>query len=339
MPSREIDSQTPPVATANPPPAEGKGFQRVVIGLGLGVAVWAGLLFYGDTSAILAASATLAPTVLLTSLFFSTLNYFIRAYRWQKLLQRVGVQLPPGESTIVCLAGLSMTLTPMKLGEILKSVLLKQSRGISIATTAPVVMAERITDLAAMVLLASIGSLALDQGAWVAIVGGGFVLGILAVCTVRPVGNAVLWFCEQLPVIKDRTASLRDAYDNLGTLVSIGPFLGATLLGLFAWATHCIALLVLVRGFENIDFSVAESFFAYATPLLAGTLSMLPGGLGLTEASMTGLLQELGGTAMTPAIAAASTILIRLVTFWWAIAVGLAALAIWRRRYSVGPIP
>ena len=60
---------------------------------------------------------------------------------------------------------------------------------------------------------------------------------------------------------------------------------------------------------------------------------MLPGGLGLTEASMAGLLQELGGPGMTPAIAAASTILIRLVTFWWAIVVGLVSLAAWRRIY------
>ena len=60
---------------------------------------------------------------------------------------------------------------------------------------------------------------------------------------------------------------------------------------------------------------------------------MLPGGLGLTEASMAGLLQGMGGPGLTAAIAAASTILIRLVTFWWAILVGVASLVLWRRRY------
>ena len=333
MSSREADSRELPSQTPNPSADEGKWITRLLFGLGLGVAVWAGLLFYGDASAIFEATAQLAPSILFASLVLSTLNYLIRAVRWQRMLKVVGVEIPMGESTIVFLAGLSMTLTPMKVGEILKSALLKRSRAIPIATTAPVVMAERITDLAAMVLLASVGSLTLDTGYYVAIAGTAFVAAIVAVCTIRPVGEAVLQLCTHLPVVKHRATSLRDAYDNLGALVAPGPFAIATVLGLFAWGTHCLALLVLVRSFPDASFTFAESLFAYSTPLLAGTLSMLPGGLGLTEASMTGLLQELGGEGLTPAIAAAPTILIRLVTFWWAIVVGVGALVIWRRRY------
>ncbi|MFT5695120.1 MAG: uncharacterized membrane protein YbhN (UPF0104 family) [Myxococcota bacterium] len=333
MPSR----QPAPTATAgtgnDAQDADRKWIPRLLIGILLGVAVWAGLLFYGDAAAIIEASATVSPRVLLLALFLSTLNYIVRIFRWQNLLQTVGVNIPMAESATVCLAGLSMTLTPMKVGELLKSALLKQSRGISVATTAPVVMAERITDLAAMVLLASLGSLSLDKGYYVAVAGGFFVAAIMAVCTIRPVGEAALGLCAHLPILKNQTDSLADAYKNLGALVAPRPFVLATMLGILAWGTHCFALLVLVRSFPGVDFTVSESLFAYSTPLLAGTLSMLPGGLGLTEASMTGLLQEFGGPAMPPAIAAASTILIRLVTFWWAIIVGLAALTLWRRRY------
>lgn len=324
-----------PVSPSGPGSAasDDKWISRLVFGLLLGVAVWAGLLFYGDVGEIAEATSVIPLGILFASLLLSTLNYLVRAVRWQKLLQTVGVEIPMGESTIVCLAGLSMTLTPMKVGEILKSALLKRSRGIPVATTAPVVLAERITDLAAMVLLGSIGSLVLDRGIWVAVAGTLFVAAIMAVCTIRPVGHFVLRCCAMLPVLKHRIASLRDAYDNLGALVAFGPFVGGTLLGFVAWGTHCLALWVLVGSFAGVDFSLSDSLFAYATPLLAGTLSMLPGGLGLTEASMAGLLQELGGPGMTPAIAAASTILIRLVTFWWAIVVGVGALVIWRRRY------
>ena len=333
MPSRPVDSQELKIDAHTPSAGHDKWFSRVLFGVGLGVAVWAGLLFYGDASAILEASKQLGAGTLLAALFLSTLNYFVRAYRWQRLLETVDVRIPIGESTIVFLAGLSMTLTPMKVGEILKSALLKQSRQIPIATTAPVVMAERITDLASMVLLASLGSLSLDKGYYVAIAGTAFVAGIVAVCTVRPVGEAILTLCSSLPVVKHKATSLRDAYDNLGVLVAPAPLAQATALGLIAWGTHCIALLVLVQSFPDVTFGVADSLFAYSTPLLAGTLSMLPGGLGLTEASMTGLLQEIGGSGLTPAVAAASTILIRLVTFWWAILVGVGALVFWRRRY------
>ena len=334
MSSREVDSHELQSEAPTPPAGDRKWFSRLIFGFVLGVAVWAGLLFYGDVSAIIEATGQLAPSVLLASLVLSTLNYFIRAYRWQKLLETIDIRIPIGESTVVFLAGLSMTLTPMKVGEILKSALLKQSRNIPVAATAPVVMAERITDLAAMVLLASLGSLSLDKGYYVAIAGTGFVACIVAVCTVRLVGEAVLRICAYLPYLKHRAESLRDAYNHLGLLVAPAPLAQATLLGLFAWGTHCIALLVLVRSFPDVAFGVADSLFAYATPLLAGTLSMLPGGLGLTEASMAGLLRELGGDGLTVAVAAASTIVIRLVTFWWAIIVGVGALVLWRRQYG-----
>ena len=316
-----------------PETADGGWTLRLVMGLFLGVLVWAGLLFYGDVGDIMDATTSISTRVLLASLGLSTLNYLVRAVRWQRLLQTIEVRIPMGESTLVFLAGLSMTLTPMKVGEILKSALLKQSRSIPMAKTAPVVMAERITDLAAMVLLGSIGSLALDKGYYVAMSGMLFVGVIMSACTLRPVGEAFLRLCEKLPIIDQRTSALRNAYENLGVLVTPVPFLSGTLLGVIAWGTQCLALLVLVSSFEGVNFSFAESLFSYATPLLAGTLSMLPGGLGLTEVSMTGILSELGGEGMTPATAAASTILIRLVTFWWAIVVGLASLAVWRRRY------
>ena len=306
----------------------------MMIGILLGVVVWAGLLFYGDASQTFRAMGSLDPWVLLASLALSTLNYLIRAVRWQWLLQRVGVHIPAGESTIVFLAGLSMTLTPMKVGELLKSVLLKQSRDISGSVTAPVVMAERITDLVALVLLASIGSLALDRGYFVAVGGTALLAAIVSVCTVRPLGEAVLWVCERTPLVKRQIGRLRNAYDHLGTLVSPAPFMLSSGLSVLAWGAQCIALMLLVDAYPGASLSVEGSFLAYSMPLLAGILSMLPGGLGLTEASMTGLVQELGGAGMTAAIAASTTILCRLVTFWWAIAVGIATLAYWRRHYA-----
>jgi uncharacterized membrane protein YbhN (UPF0104 family) len=58
---------------------------------------------------------------------------------------------------------------------------------------------------------------------------------------------------------------------------------------------------------------------------------MLPGGVGLTEVGMTGALLEVGGSAITRGSAGAITILIRLATLWWAVLLGLLALAAFRR--------
>jgi uncharacterized protein (TIRG00374 family) len=60
--------------------------------------------------------------------------------------------------------------------------------------------------------------------------------------------------------------------------------------------------------------------FVYAFASLAGALSMLPGGLGVAEGSLTALLAGLG----TPLPeAAAATLLVRGATLWLAVALGV----------------
>jgi uncharacterized protein (TIRG00374 family) len=70
--------------------------------------------------------------------------------------------------------------------------------------------------------------------------------------------------------------------------------------------------------------------FAYSASTIAGAVAMMPGGLGVTEGSMTAFLQALGGKTMPPAVASAATILVRVATLWFAVAIGLAAFGIYK---------
>ena len=73
----------------------------------------------------------------------------------------------------------------------------------------------------------------------------------------------------------------------------------------------------------------------YAVAVLAGVLSFLPGGLGSTEAVMTALLAARG---MPLAQAILLTITFRLMTLWFAVALGW--LAVWTLRSRVAaPVP
>jgi uncharacterized protein (TIRG00374 family) len=97
-----------------------------------------------------------------------------------------------------------------------------------------------------------------------------------------------------------------------------------TALSAASWFCECLAAYACVRGLR-LDVSLAETVVAFSVASLAGALSLLPGGLGVAETSLTGLLQGLGD--VTKAGAAAATVLIRLATLWFAVALGLVALA------------
>src|SRR5437764_518800 len=60
-------------------------------------------------------------------------------------------------AAVVFGAGLSLSITPAKLGELLKSYLLREMHGVPAPRTAPIVVAERVTDLIALLVLAVIG--------------------------------------------------------------------------------------------------------------------------------------------------------------------------------------
>jgi uncharacterized protein (TIRG00374 family) len=305
--------------------------RRAVVGTVLGALVLAGLSLYGDVRQLASDFSKFSWTAFGCALVLSSSNYALRFVRWHRYLVALGVHLPVGESALVFLAGFVMSVTPGKFGEVLKSLLIFESHGISIARTAPVVIAERLTDVLALVLLTALGSLALERGVAIAATGAVLVCGIIAVIAIPTVGNACLTLTERIMGFRRIAAHIREAYGALAILVRPAPLVSATALGTLAWGLECAALGQVVAGFEGAAIDRVAAILAYAASTLAGALAMLPGGLGVTETSMTGLLQAFG-EGVTPAIAAGSTLLVRLATLWWAVLLGLVALAILRAR-------
>jgi uncharacterized protein (TIRG00374 family) len=90
------------------------------------------------------------------------------------------------------------------------------------------------------------------------------------------------------------------------------------LLSVAAWSAEGLAF-HWILGWMGAEIPLAFSLFVYATAMLAGALSFMPGGLGGAEAVMVALLMWKG---MPAADAVAATVLIRLATLWFAVALG-----------------
>jgi glycosyltransferase 2 family protein len=327
-----VSAAPPPAAEAPPPiepssaPARGLG-RKLVTGVLLAALVFAALALYGDVQELRRTASTFAPAAFAVGLLLAAGNYGLRVVRWHYYLRHIGVRIPIGESTLVFLAGFVMSVTPGKVGEVFKSLLLYESRGTSIARTAPIVVAERLTDLIALVLLTALGALTFEHGIAVTVSSAIVVAAILVVCVYRPLGRFVLDLTERLPLLRRIGPKLREAYDSLLEMTRPAPLLYGTLLAFAAWGLECGSLYAIVHGFDGVVMDLDAATFAYAASTLAGALAMLPGGLGGTEVAMTALLQALGSHTVKPAVATATTMLVRVATLWFAVLIGLAALA------------
>jgi glycosyltransferase 2 family protein len=307
--------------------------RKIVISMLLATLIYAALALYGDVRELARTASSFAPGALMLGLALAACNYAIRVARWQYYLKRLGIHVPLGESTVVFLSAFVMSVTPGKVGEVFKSLLLHETRGTAITRTAPIVIAERLTDLVALVLLIALGSFSFEHGVAVAATSALGISGVVLLCCYKPLGHFTLDLVERIPWFKKLGHKLREAYDALLDMTRPLPLLVGTALAFLAWGLECGSLYAIVHGFHGVRMSWDAAVFAYSSSTVAGAVAMMPGGLGVTEVSMTALLQTLGGPAMVPAVATASTILVRLATLWFAVVIGVVALGIYRAFY------
>ena len=92
-----------------------------------------------------------------------------------------------------------------------------------------------------------------------------------------------------------------DFHAHTAILLAPGPLVVATVLATASWFFECLAFWVVVHGFPGAHIGLRAATFVYAAMTVAGALSFLPGGLGVTEAGMLALLVRLGsGIARGP---------------------------------------
>jgi uncharacterized protein (TIRG00374 family) len=259
-------------------------------------------------------------------------NYWFRFFKWEFYLARLGIRgIPKVDSFLTFLSGFVLTVTPGKVGEVFKSVVLFEVYDVPFARTAPIVVAERVTDLIGIVVLIVLGSLGFPGGLVWAGVGGALVLALLAVVASPRLSHAILGLVQRLGGPLGRIApKLRESYESLATLVQVRNLVVPTLLSIVAWSFECLSLWVILRGFGEETGLPLASFF-YATSTLIGALVLVPGGLGVTEGALKEQLERLGH--VSEGTSTAAMMLVRFATLWFAVLVGFVALALLRRRH------
>ncbi len=297
----------------------------------LAVAVYTAIVFLSDAKEAGNALSNLSFYWIPVFLCFSLVNYMLRFLKWNYFLGRVNVHIPWKESLSVFIAGFSMTVSPGKLGELLKCYLLKDRRNIPVSITSPVVVAERITDLISMILIAVIGLLLVrHRGAAIAVAAGiVFVVGVMIfLLWERAFGFLTNLLCRIKPVEKHR-GSFMKFHGNVSSLLDIRSLLISVPLGILSWGSEAIVLcLVAISLGIEPELPLGLALLAHSAGTIAGAVSMIPGGLGLTEITIGAILTGV----MSESSAAVTTLIMRFATLWFAVLLGVIVLGIIRRK-------
>ena len=308
--------------------------RRLLIGLVLGVAVLAVMMVVGDVQSLGQALVSWDASVLPAVLGLSLCGYGFRACRWELVLRQLGVSIPWTESVLVFLAGLVMSITPGKVGEVLKSFLLARSHGVPVERTAPIVVLERFTDLVALLLLAAWGVAASGLGGDVLVAGVALAAGAMVLLAWPAAGRAAIALVARFPGGRPLAGRLRDAHQVMLSLMGVRTLVVTSVLGLLAWSCEALGTWWVLRAFADTTASLPVATFVFSLATIAGAVSMLPGGLVATEGSMIALLHAGLRVVPTVQVATAVTLIVRFCTLWFGVALGALALAVHRHRHG-----
>ena len=309
------------------------------------VALLTGLSLFGDLQSVRAALRDfdwrLMPLILALTLW----NYGWRYVKWNRFLQALRIPRIPGPMNLaVYLSGYSMSITPGKVGELVKAVYIRRINGTPVNRTSAAIAAERITDAIAMLILALVGLLEYNYGRpLVALVALVMLAGIIVIQKPAWLHAALDWLMR-FSRLASPIVHARPFVDASNQLYKPKLLTQAVGLGVISWAGECVAFYLVLIGL-GIDAGwqlLLTATFILAVSSLAGGASMVPGGLGVADASVAGMLVLLvDDPSMNRAVAAAATLIIRFATLWFAVLLGAIALPIverYIRRISPGAI-
>lgn len=295
--------------------------------------LWSVLGLFSNTREVAVSVSHLSLGRLAAVLALSMANYAIRAIRFQRFSQAVAVRpIEKRTNAIVFFSGLSMNLTPVRVGEVVKAYFQQRLFGESFARMAPIVFFERLTDGLAMLLLMSVGVLAFGIGT------GAFAFLVAVAATIvvllhwHSAGLAAVGWIRRFPLGKQAAQPLERALSSSYELTRVQNVGIGTLLGIAAWALEAsgLWLLVVALGVPLSLSSLYLVWFVFSVSAAAGFLSVFPGGLGINELSTIGLLEQL--FKMPYADALVATFAFRLVTLWMGIVLGVVSLVYLERK-------
>ena len=310
--------------------------RKLILSMVFAGLVFAALVAYGDAQDIATALRDFRweLTPLILAIAFG--NYFLRFFKWQYYLRRVGVTgLRGWDSFLIYMSGLGMTLTPGKVGEWLKCHLLRDLHGTPVTRSTPILVAERLTDALGLLLLSIGGIIAFERERWpiVAVVVLAAAIAIV-ISRHRGLTERLLGLAGRVPIVGRFAPQIDEMSESNYLLMDPWGVFAMTLLSVAAWGTQVVAfyLVLIGLGVDAGPETFMKASFILPISTLAAALLLLPGGLGVADAGIASLTANL--LDVSRSTASAATLIIRLATLWFAVILGLIALAIVMRRIA-----
>ncbi|MCT4592730.1 MAG: flippase-like domain-containing protein [Anaeromicrobium sp.] len=255
-------------------------------------------------------------------LCLAPLNYFFRYIKWSYYLKSSHINVPSKDNVLIFLSGLAMTISPGKVGEFLKSYVLKEKYNVPYSKSSPLIIGERFTDGISVLILSFLGGLYFKDQLFLLFVILLLVIGFIYIIGNKKIIYGILKKIHNIKYIRKHEVAFINFYENIYTILKGRILLVSILIGLVSWFFEGVVIYFTIKALGGY-ISIWASVFIVSFSFILGALSMIPGGLVAVEGSLIGFLVFIG---INKDLAVATTIISRFSTLWLGVSIGIVSL-------------
>ena len=300
-----------------------KVLKKIIFIVIITIIVYAIFLFMSDldkiSDKILNFKLEFLPIILGLVIFSWIISYF----RWNILLKNQNIHIPHSLNFQIFLVGGALGITPGKIGELFKSQILKEKFNIPRTKTAPLFIVEKFLDLVSAMIVTVIGIWFIPEIGYLAIIGLIISIILFKILTSKKLFIQTLSFLNKIKFLSKYLEPLSSSHEILSKTLHSKKMFSLLILSVFYWIVIGCAAFFVIEGFGFSVGSILNIISTYSSSLIIGALSFIPGGIGIAEGSLIGLL-TFQGIDVSEAIVI--VVLIRIFTLWFSTITGFIAL-------------
>ena len=315
----------------------------------LSITIMSALIYFSNFNKVVSALSRANLFYIILGISIWPIAAFIRVYRWNYSLEKIGIKVKFSSLFKVYYAGEFIShITPAKTGEVLKNFMLKTSENKKVSSTLPTIIYTRVMDAFAMIFISVLGlyfifSYMPSMYLW-------FLTVIIFLSVLIISGFLIVKSDKIFRIILKRLKSIfsfikifRPKSRNIEIFINnfLKSFIifrdGKTFLlifpiSVFIWISEGV---ILFFAFNSIGVTLPILATIVIIPIasLSGVFSFLPGGIGSSEMAMMIFFNSLFKITYAEVIAAA--LIFRFLSFWIYMFAGAIFFASIKHKYKL----
>ena len=301
-------------------------FDNLVIFAIIIIIFYIAILIYSDINAIADKISNIQIIYLPIIFSLTGIQLIILGIKYQRMLKKLGINIPLKEGIKIFIAGISLIATPGGAGTAIKSHILKKKYNAPLSKTLPTIFMERLTELIGTLIILSLFFYWTNLYESILAIVFGFIFTFIMYLLIskNKTFNSLKVLLNKINRIKKLSASIDDSKESFLLLRKKDTFLEMIGWSFIAKLAYFFAVYFIFLSL-NVDLGLLLSGQIYHTSLVLGSLSFLPSGIVLTESTMIAILLNHG---IDFSLATLLVIFTRLVTTWTSTILGVITLKI-----------